>query len=246
MMKYIFTLLIYIGSTLTLLAQSPEKISYQAIIRSSDNNLVIDSEVSIKILILQGTTGDNTIYEENHLVKTNSNGLISLEIGTGDIIQGNFSSIPWGQSQYFVETQVDVTGGTNYNIIGVSQLLSVPYALHAKTAESLTGSITTEPYKAEIIPLSSTRNITSNDVNNTIACTASSNLTITSNFTAMEIGDIVNLEAHNGAILTVNASPGVTLNYTNAGSAQFNSNSGNVRFGLLRKSGLNAYIISGQ
>tara|TARA_R110000868_G_scaffold9301_1_gene46703 strand:- start:75 stop:812 length:738 start_codon:yes stop_codon:yes gene_type:complete len=245
-MKYIFTLLVCLAFTVTIFAQTPEKMSYQAIIRASDNTLLANANVSLKILIRQGSPAGAIVYEETHSEITNSNGLVSLQIGTGNSVQGSFSAIPWPQSTYFVETQVDVTGSSNYTITGVSQLLSVPYALHAKSAETVTGPIVALPYRATVIPLTSSRTVTSSDINNTIACATSSNFTIPSNFSAMEVGDTINLEAHNGAILTVKANSGVTLNYTNSGSAQFISNSGNVRFGLLRKSGTNAYIISGQ
>lgn len=245
-MKYIFNLLFCLAFTATFFAQTPEKMSYQAIIRSTDNTLVSESNVSLKILIRQGAPNGSVVYEENHFVSTNSNGLVSLEIGTGTVTQGRFSTISWAQGSYFVETQVDATGGSNFNIVGVSQLLSVPYALHAKSAETVTGPIVALPYRAAVIPLTSSRTVTLSDINNTIACTSSSNLTIPSNFSAMEIGDTINLEAHNGAILTVIANTGVTLNYTNSGTAVFNSRAGNVRFGLLRKSGQNDYIISGQ
>jgi hypothetical protein len=242
-MKLIFTILLFVTVTLTVFAQSPEKMSYQAIIRAQDNSLVDNSNVSLKIIVHQSTVSGTIVYQETHSVITNTNGLVSLEIGTGKIITGNFSTIAWEKGPYFIETQVDVAGGTNYNIIGVSQLLSVPYALHAKTAERIVGA---NPYKALIIPFTSSRSIASTDINNTLECTTSSTLTLTSGFGTMAIGDIINLEAHNGAVLTIQASSGVTINYTASGSALFSSTTGNVKFGILRKSGLNAYIISGQ
>ena len=246
-MKYIFTFLVCLSFSLSVFAQTPEKMSYQAIIRSSDNTLLINSNVSLKILIRQGGPTGTIVYEETHSETTNGNGLVSLEIGLGNSIQGSFSSIPWEQSTYFVETQVDVTGSSNYSMTGVSQLLSVPYALHAKSAETITGPIvSTTPYRAKVYELTVSRNITASDINNTIACTNTSTFSIPLNFTAMEVGDTINLEAHNGAILTIKAAAGVSLNYTNSGSAEFNSRVGNVRFGLLRKSGSNTYIISGQ
>ncbi|WP_052823493.1 hypothetical protein [Neotamlana sedimentorum] len=218
--------------------------SYQAILRASDNSLVADSNVSIKIIIHQNDPSGEIIFEENHAVSTNSNGLVSLEIGTGSSVLGSFNTIPWQQGSYFVETQADINGGTNYNVTGVSQLLSVPYALHAKTAESITGTITA--VRANVIAFTDSRSIINSDINNTIACTRNATLTLSSNFSEMAIGDTINLEAHNGATLTVSAATGVSLNYTASGSAVFASEVGNVRFGLLRKSGENAYIISGQ
>jgi len=245
-MKLTFILVLFVTVTLNMFAQSPEKMSYQAIIRSKNNSLVTNSNISLKVIMHQGTATGAKIFEENHSAKTNNNGLVSLEIGTGAIVTGSFSTIAWEKGPYFVETQVDATGGSNYNIIGITQLLSVPYALHAKTAERIVGANGANPYKSLIIPFSSSRSITGSDVNNTIECTTSATLTLTSDFGAMVIGDIVNLEAHNGAVLTVQAVSGVTINYNTNGSALFESTTGKVSFGLLRKSGANAYIISGQ
>jgi hypothetical protein len=245
-MKLTLTILLFVTVTLNVFAQSPEKMSYQAIIRSQDNSLVTNSNISLKIIVHQSTVTGTNVYQETHSVSTNNNGLVSLEIGTGRILIGNFSTIAWEKGPYFIETQVDVSGGTNYNIIGVTQLLSVPYALHAKTAERIVGTNGTNPYKAVIVPFTSSRNIAGSDVNNTIECTTSATLTLTSGFGAMAVGDTVNLEAHNGAVLTIQAVSGVTINYNANGSAKFTSAAGNVRFGMLRKTGLNSYIISGQ
>lgn len=245
-MKHIYILILFTVATLNMYAQTPEKISYQAIVRANDNSLVANSMVSVMLLIRQNTTTGNVVYQEKHIKSTNANGLVSLEIGTGTATIGSFNQIAWSQGPYFIETQVDITGGSQYNIIGVSQLLSVPYALHAKTAESVIGSTTAGPYKSTVIPFTASRNIANTDIHNTIACTVSSTLTITSGFSSMAIGDTINFEAHNGATLTILGVTGVSINYTNAGNAQFSSEPGKVRFGMLRKSGANAYIISGQ
>ena len=244
-MKLILTILLFVTVTLTIFAQAPEKMSYQAIIRSQTNSLVKNSDISLNVIVYQGATTGTKDYEETHFVKTNNNGLVSLEIGTGNIITGSFSAIAWEKGPYFIETQVDATGGTNYNIIGITQLLSVPYALHAKTAERLVGTGSTNPSKAVVIPFTSSRSIAASDINNIIECTTSATLTLTSDFGSMLVGDTINFEAHNGAVLSIQASSGVTINYSNL-NAQFTSTAGNVRFGLLRKSGVNAYIISGQ
>lgn len=245
-MKLTLTLVLFVTVTLNIFAQSPEKMSYQAIIRSQDNSLVVNSNISLKIIIHQGTVSGTAVYQETHSAKTNGNGLVSLEIGTGSILSGNFSTIAWQNGPYFIETQVDVAGGVNYNIIGLTQLLSVPYALHAKTAERIVGTNGGNPYKAVVVPFTTSRGIASSDINNIIECTSSATLTLTSGFGAMAIGDTINLESHNGAALTIQAATGVIINYNSNGSASFPSTTGNVSFGLLRKTGVNAYIISGQ
>lgn len=244
-MKFASTLLLLFATvTVKLFAQSPEKMSYQAIIRASDNSLVVNKGISLNIIIHQSTTTGSNVYQETHSVTTNSNGLVTLEIGTGSVIVGDFSKISWDKGPYFIETQVDVNGGASYNIMGTTQLLSVPYALFAKTAEKVLGGTTAT--RASVISFTASRNIASTDVNNTIECTGTATLTLTSDFGSMSVGETINLEAHNGAVLTIQAGSGVSINYVAGATAKFTSATGNVRFGFLRKTGTNSYIISGQ
>ena len=118
-------------------AQSPEKMNYQAVIRDNNNQLVSNQTVGIRISILQGSANGNPVYVETHNKSTNSNGLITLEIGSGVTISGNLYNIDWGDGAYFLKTETDPGGGYNYSISGTSRFLSVPYALHAKTAENI-------------------------------------------------------------------------------------------------------------
>ncbi len=136
MNKKIFTLAIILISVVSLWAQSPEKMSYQAVVRNSSNALVTSATVGMKISILEGNANGNSIYVETQTPGTNSNGLISLEIGTGTVVSGAFSTIDWADGPYFIKTEIDPIGGTTYTITGTSQLMSVPYALYAKTAET--------------------------------------------------------------------------------------------------------------
>jgi hypothetical protein len=117
--------------TASTFAQAPEKISYQAIIRDSGTSLVSNQVVGMQISILQGNIA---VYVERQAPTSNPNGLVNIEIGTGSIITGAFSAIDWAAATSFIKTEVDPNGGTNYTITGTSQLLSVPYAMHTKTA----------------------------------------------------------------------------------------------------------------
>jgi hypothetical protein len=145
-MKKVFTFLVAVFLTATVFAQSPEKMSYQAVIRNSSDALVTNTQVGMQISILQGSASGTAVYVETQTPTSNSNGLVSLEIGTGTIVSGDFSTIDWTDGPYFMQTETDPAGGTTYSITGISQLLSVPYALHAITAETVTGSITeTDP-----------------------------------------------------------------------------------------------------
>ena len=148
-MKKIFTILVAVLLTASVFlpqqasAQSPEKMSYQAVIRDASNNLETNQAVGVKISILQGSISGPSVYEEIFSPNpiTNSNGLVTVEIGGGVPLSGNFTTIDWANGIYFIKTETDPTGGTNYTITGTSQLMSVPYALHAKTAESITGTV---------------------------------------------------------------------------------------------------------
>ncbi len=129
-----------------LMAQAPQKMSYQAVIRDSSNEVVVNGQVGMRVSILQGSTSGSVVYSETLTPTTNANGLVSLEIGNGV----GFSEINWTNGPFFIKTETDPFGGTNYSIIGTSQILSVPYAIHAKTAESITGSGATNRYVGEL------------------------------------------------------------------------------------------------
>jgi len=144
-------------------AQAPEKMSYQAVIRDSDNELVADKTVGIQISIIQGSIYGASVYVETQTPETNANGLVSLEIGTGNILNGNISTIDWSAGPYYIKTETDPDGGTNYSISGTSQILSVPYAMYAKKAETVTGGVSeTDP----VFSSSSASSITSTDMTN--------------------------------------------------------------------------------
>ena len=166
------TLLICVISAISVisgLAQSPEKMSYQAVVRDASDNLVTNQSVGMQISILQGSAGGTAVYVETQTPTTNTNGLVTIEIGSGTVVTGDFTTIDWTNGPYFIKTETDPTGGTTYTITGTSQLLSVPYALHAKTAESVTGTITeTDPVYGSSVASSITVADTANWNNHTI------------------------------------------------------------------------------
>lgn len=117
-------------------AQVPQKMSYQAVVRGSDNNLVTNHQVAMRVSILQGSVDGTAVYTETHSATTNANGLLTIEIGDGTS-NDDFTAINWANGPFFVKTETDVNGGDDYDIIGVSQLLSVPYAMYAQTAGNM-------------------------------------------------------------------------------------------------------------
>ena len=134
-MKNLHPLLIFLFLSLSIYAQSPDKMSYQAVVRDANNTLVANQTVGMQISILQSTITGTVVYTETHSVDTNINGLVSLEIGNGSS-SDNFSEIDWSAGPYFIKTETDPTGGSSYTITGTSQLMSVPFALYATTSGS--------------------------------------------------------------------------------------------------------------
>ena len=119
---------IYLSFLLTLgmFAQAPQKMSYQAVIRDASNSLVVNSPVGMQVSILQGSPTGSAVFVETQTGTTNSNGLLTLEIGTGILVSGSFALINWANGPYYIKTETDPTGGTSYSISGTSQLMSVP------------------------------------------------------------------------------------------------------------------------
>ena len=132
-------------------AQAPEKISYQAVVRNSNGDLINNQSIGMQVSVLQGSASGAVIYVETQMPTSNTSGLVSIEIGTGFVVSGTFLSIDWGSDSYFMKIETDLAGGTNYTLTSTSELLSVPYALHAKTAESVSGPITESQNLSDVI-----------------------------------------------------------------------------------------------
>jgi len=131
-MKNKLTILFLFCCAVIVNAQVPNKISYQAVIRNSNNELVKNTQIGMRISILQGSVNGTAVYVETQNPATNGNGLISVQFGG----KTGFDAIDWSSGLYFLKTEVDINGGVNYTIEGVSQLLSVPFAFYAKTSGS--------------------------------------------------------------------------------------------------------------
>lgn len=158
-MKNFYLSILSLFLSTSLLAQTPQGMSYQAVVRDASGNLLTSQPVGMAISILQGSSLGTTIYAETHTITTNANGLVSFEIGKGTVVQGSLSTIDWGSGPYFVKSETDPNGGSNYTISGTSELLSVPFALHAKAAETYTE---TDP----LFSSSLASGITAADINN--------------------------------------------------------------------------------
>jgi hypothetical protein len=117
-------------------AQSPEKFSYQAIIRDISDNLLSSQAIGLRISIMNGAV---TVFSETHSTTTDANGLVSVIIGNGTPVTGTIGAVDWGAGTYSIKSETDPSGGTAYSITQETFILSVPYALYSNMAETSLG-----------------------------------------------------------------------------------------------------------
>lgn len=200
-MKKLFTVMILKSLITGVVAQAPNRISFQAVVRDNSNQLIVNSQVGMKTTILQGSPAGTVVYEELHFPnpQTNANGLVTLKIGSGLVIQGSFSNIQLGMGPYYIKTDTDPTGGTNYTISGTSQFLSVPYALYANEANPVgpAGGDLAGTYPNPII------------ANSAVTNTKIANSAVT----ASKIGSnaVTTVKIEDGAVTQAKIGPGVSL-----------------------------------
>lgn len=157
-MKKLFTHVAFIFMALNLFAQAPFSIGYQAVIRDTTQALLVDTKINMRIQILQGSESGTVVYEEEQKAKTNENGLISIKIGSGTVITGTIGTIDWSEGPYFIYTEIYPTDDISHIIIHTSQIVSVPYALHAAYAENLTGTYTETQGLADVLAVDNNAN----------------------------------------------------------------------------------------
>lgn len=115
-------------------SQTPEEFTYQAVVRDASGSLITNQTIGVQLSILKSTATGTAVFVETHSTTTNENGLLTIFIGTGSFITGSFVSIDWSSDSYYLKSEIDINGGTNYTISGTSKLVSVPYALYAKNS----------------------------------------------------------------------------------------------------------------
>ncbi len=118
------------------IAQAPQKINFQSILRNSLGEIVSNGSVSLRISILSGTITGTLVYSETHAKTTDAGGLISLQIGGGTVSSGVFGNINWGSTSHYIKLEADFSGGSNYVVLGTQELMSVPYALYASKTDT--------------------------------------------------------------------------------------------------------------
>ena len=140
-MKKIVTILLAIATFATLYAQVPKGFNYQAVVRNSAGQLMMNRNVGVNISILQGSDQGTIIYNQESSVTTNANGLFTLIVGDNS---NDFANIDWANGPYYIKSEIDLNGGRNYTLSTTQKILAVPYAHYAntaRTADGLTGGI---------------------------------------------------------------------------------------------------------
>jgi hypothetical protein len=134
MKKFVLTHVIWFVS-FTMMAQVPAGFTYQSAVRNASGETIADKAVKFRFSILQHSASGSAVYVETHSVNTNAFGLASMNIGMGIKVSGTFDPETWGEALHFLKVEIDPDNGNSFAHMGTTQLLSVPYAFHAKTVE---------------------------------------------------------------------------------------------------------------
>lgn len=135
------TLLATLLLPMLLLAQAPQAFDFQGVARDAFGNVMSSQGITLRISILVGSPGGDVAYQETHSVTTSPFGLFTIAVGNGTPTQSNFPSIGWGASSHFIQVELDASGGSDFLDMGTTQLLSVPYALHARAVDCFSVSL---------------------------------------------------------------------------------------------------------
>ncbi|HOY31045.1 MAG TPA: hypothetical protein PKW80_04110 [Bacteroidales bacterium] len=142
--KIIFSL-IFLLVTGYSFAQAPQALNYQAVARDVSGNVLPSQILGIKVSLHLGSATGAVVYSETFTPTTNPFGLFTIDIGNGITNSGQFDTIAWGRNHYYMQVEMDPTGGATYVDMGTSQLLSVPYSLFAEKSRTVAASYTNSP-----------------------------------------------------------------------------------------------------
>ena len=154
MKKFYIFLCLAIAALTQLQAQAPQGFNYQATVRNSTGELIINSNVYFKFNVIQDSQTADPIFTETHEILTDDLGQVNLIIGQGTANIGVFSELDWSLGSYYLGIQLSINGPNDYVAMGTTQLLSVPYALYAANS----GNTTTTPNLESVLAQSNSAN----------------------------------------------------------------------------------------
>lgn len=121
--------------TITAYSQAPQNFNYQAVVRDASGQPVTNSQVSFRLSILENGPSGATLFQEVHRPQSSDMGVVALQIGNGTNMVGSFSNVNWSNGDFWLQVEMDISGGNNYQIMSSNQLVSVPFAMHAATVD---------------------------------------------------------------------------------------------------------------
>jgi hypothetical protein len=130
MRNHLLSFFLLLGS-FNLVAQAPQAICYQGVAVSATGNELINQAIGLRLSVLSGSVSGTPVFVETHGITTDEFGLFNVDIGTGSPVISTIGAINWGAGPYFLKVEMDATGGQIFQLIGITQLVSVPYALYA-------------------------------------------------------------------------------------------------------------------
>ncbi|MEN8116987.1 MAG: hypothetical protein ABFS16_08415 [Bacteroidota bacterium] len=136
MKKSLLSIFITLLAISSVLAQ-PQLMNYQGVARNQAGQVVSNQQIALQISILTNNSEGPVVYSEIHQITTTKFGVFSIQIGAGIPGTGDFANIAWAIDNHYAKVEMDINGGSNFREMGITQLLSVPYAFHAQTANSL-------------------------------------------------------------------------------------------------------------
>ena len=158
-MKKLFTLLALIVMT-TINAQAPQGFNYQATVRNSTGALITNQNVLFKFNIMLNSQTSLPVYSETHQAPTDDLGQVNLVIGQGTATVGSFSTINWGNGNYYLG--IELNTGSGYVAMGTTQLMSVPYALYANSSGYSQATNNSNPFLPQGVPSNAETKIITN------------------------------------------------------------------------------------
>ncbi|HBS87447.1 MAG: hypothetical protein A2W91_00725 [Bacteroidetes bacterium GWF2_38_335] len=144
MKKTITSILFFLCSLFIIGQVPPQAFNYSSVIRGNDGQALPNKDVSLRLTIISGSSTGTEVYQETHFTTTSQIGVINLEIGHGTVVSGVFSEINWGADNYYLQIELDDDGGSDYQMMGTAQFLSVPYALYCGNGVGSDSSSTDE------------------------------------------------------------------------------------------------------
>ncbi|WP_439557595.1 tail fiber domain-containing protein [Dyadobacter sp.] len=133
-MNHLIRLVLLFFITISAYAQVPQQFSFQGVARDEAGKIISNRNISLRISVRPTTALGSPVFQETHATQTSANGIFNISVGAGLVQSGQISGIKWDSDKFFLQVELDPDGGSNYVNLGATQLLSVPYALHAEEA----------------------------------------------------------------------------------------------------------------